>query len=98
MLGTTIDHVVVHAFPGPGHYGRSNGGNAGAEDEGADDGRDNRSEKESYGEMIRANDEERHAEDEGTDQSFFTKDLCEKDSGTNLGTTCDEIGRCENGS
>jgi CO/xanthine dehydrogenase Mo-binding subunit len=33
MLGTTIDHVVVHAFPGPGHYGRSNGGNAGAEDE-----------------------------------------------------------------
>jgi nicotinate dehydrogenase subunit B len=33
MLGTTIDHVVVHAYPGPGHYGRSNGGNAGAEDE-----------------------------------------------------------------
>src|SRR5579872_1175391 len=33
MMGTTIDHVVVHAFPGPGHYGRSNGGNAGAEDE-----------------------------------------------------------------
>jgi CO/xanthine dehydrogenase Mo-binding subunit len=23
----------VHAYPGPGHYGRSNGGNAGAEDE-----------------------------------------------------------------
>jgi nicotinate dehydrogenase subunit B len=33
MLGTTIDHVVVHSYPGPGHYGRSNGGNAGAEDE-----------------------------------------------------------------
>ena len=33
MLGTTIDHVVVHAYAGPGHYGRSNGGNAGGEDE-----------------------------------------------------------------
>jgi CO/xanthine dehydrogenase Mo-binding subunit len=33
MLGTTIDHVVVRVYPGPGHYGRSNGGNAGAEDE-----------------------------------------------------------------
>ncbi len=33
MLGTTIDHVVVRTFSGPGHYGRSNGGNAGAEDE-----------------------------------------------------------------
>jgi CO/xanthine dehydrogenase Mo-binding subunit len=33
MLGTTPDQVVVHVFPGPGHYGRSNGGNAGAEDE-----------------------------------------------------------------
>jgi len=33
MLGTTADHVIVHAYPGPGHYGRSNGGNAGAEDE-----------------------------------------------------------------
>jgi len=33
MLRTTIDHVVVHSYPGPGHYGRSNGGNAGAEDE-----------------------------------------------------------------
>ena len=33
MLGTTIDHVVVRSFSGPGHYGRSNGGNAGAEDE-----------------------------------------------------------------
>ncbi len=33
MLGVTPDHVVVHSFPGPGHYGRSNGGNSGAEDE-----------------------------------------------------------------
>jgi nicotinate dehydrogenase subunit B len=33
MLSTTPDHVIVHALPGPGHYGRSNGGNAGAEDE-----------------------------------------------------------------
>src|SRR5215469_11958425 len=33
MLGTTLDLVIVHAYPGPGHYGRSNGGNAGAEDE-----------------------------------------------------------------
>jgi CO/xanthine dehydrogenase Mo-binding subunit len=33
MLGTTIDSIVVRSFPGPGHYGRSNGGNAGAEDE-----------------------------------------------------------------
>jgi CO/xanthine dehydrogenase Mo-binding subunit len=33
MLGTTIDNVVVRTFAGPGHYGRSNGGNAGAEDE-----------------------------------------------------------------
>jgi CO/xanthine dehydrogenase Mo-binding subunit len=33
MLRTSADHVVVHAYPGPGHYGRSNGGNAGAEDE-----------------------------------------------------------------
>jgi CO/xanthine dehydrogenase Mo-binding subunit len=33
MLGVTIDHVVIHAYPGAGHYGRSNGGNAGAEDE-----------------------------------------------------------------
>jgi CO/xanthine dehydrogenase Mo-binding subunit len=33
MLGSTPDHVVVHSYPGPGHYGRSNGGNAGAEDE-----------------------------------------------------------------
>lgn len=33
MLGTPIDNVVVRTFAGPGHYGRSNGGNAGAEDE-----------------------------------------------------------------
>ena len=33
MLGMTIDKVIVHIYPGPGHYGRSNGGNAGAEDE-----------------------------------------------------------------
>ena len=33
MLGTTIESVIVHSYPGPGHYGRSNGGNAGAEDE-----------------------------------------------------------------
>jgi len=33
MLGTSVDNVVVRSFAGPGHYGRSNGGNAGAEDE-----------------------------------------------------------------
>jgi len=33
MLGTTPDHVIVHSYPGPGHYGRANGGNSGAEDE-----------------------------------------------------------------
>jgi nicotinate dehydrogenase subunit B len=33
MLRTTVDHVVVHTYAGAGHYGRSNGGNAGAEDE-----------------------------------------------------------------
>lgn len=33
MLGVSIDHIVVRTFAGPGHYGRSNGGNAGAEDE-----------------------------------------------------------------
>lgn len=33
MLKTTPDQVIVHSYPGPGHYGRSNGGNAGAEDE-----------------------------------------------------------------
>jgi nicotinate dehydrogenase subunit B len=33
MLGTAPDNVIVRTFAGPGHYGRSNGGNAGAEDE-----------------------------------------------------------------
>lgn len=33
MLGTSVDNVVVRTFAGAGHYGRSNGGNAGAEDE-----------------------------------------------------------------
>ena len=33
MLGITPDRVVVHVYSGAGHYGRSNGGNAGAEDE-----------------------------------------------------------------
>ena len=33
MLSTSVDNVVVRCFAGPGHYGRSNGGNAGAEDE-----------------------------------------------------------------
>ncbi|HUA86266.1 MAG TPA: molybdopterin cofactor-binding domain-containing protein [Bryobacteraceae bacterium] len=33
MLGISIDNVVVRVYSGPGHYGRSNGGNAGAEDE-----------------------------------------------------------------
>ena len=33
MLGTSIDKVVVRTYPGPGHFGRSNGGNAGSEDE-----------------------------------------------------------------
>jgi len=33
MLGTSTDNVVVRTFSGAGHYGRSNGGNAGAEDE-----------------------------------------------------------------
>jgi nicotinate dehydrogenase subunit B len=33
MLGVPIDQIVVRTFSGPGHYGRSNGGNAGAEDE-----------------------------------------------------------------
>ncbi|HEY4361215.1 MAG TPA: molybdopterin cofactor-binding domain-containing protein [Bryobacteraceae bacterium] len=33
MLSTTPDNIVVRTFSGPGHYGRSNGGNAGAEDE-----------------------------------------------------------------
>ena len=33
MLGTSIDNVVIRIYAGAGHYGRSNGGNAGAEDE-----------------------------------------------------------------
>ena len=33
MLGTSVDNVVVRTYAGSGHYGRSNGGNAGAEDE-----------------------------------------------------------------
>jgi CO/xanthine dehydrogenase Mo-binding subunit len=33
MLSTSTDNIVVRTFSGPGHYGRSNGGNAGAEDE-----------------------------------------------------------------
>ena len=33
MLGSSPDHIVVRTFSGAGHYGRSNGGNAGAEDE-----------------------------------------------------------------
>jgi CO/xanthine dehydrogenase Mo-binding subunit len=33
MLGISVDNVVVRNYSGPGHYGRSNGGNAGAEDE-----------------------------------------------------------------
>jgi CO/xanthine dehydrogenase Mo-binding subunit len=33
MLGVGVDKVVVRIYAGPGHYGRSNGGNAGAEDE-----------------------------------------------------------------
>jgi nicotinate dehydrogenase subunit B len=33
MLGISADQVVVRQYSGAGHYGRSNGGNAGAEDE-----------------------------------------------------------------
>jgi nicotinate dehydrogenase subunit B len=33
MLSVSPDKVVVHTYAGAGHYGRSNGGNAGAEDE-----------------------------------------------------------------
>jgi nicotinate dehydrogenase subunit B len=33
MLGTSLAQVVVRTYPGPGHFGRSNGGNAGSEDE-----------------------------------------------------------------
>lgn len=35
MLGVTADKVVVKTYAGAGHYGRSNGGNAGAEDHAA---------------------------------------------------------------
>lgn len=33
MLGKGVDAVVIRTYPGPGHFGRSNGGNAGSEDE-----------------------------------------------------------------
>ena len=33
MLGVGIEKVVIRTYPGAGHYGRSNGGNAGGEDE-----------------------------------------------------------------
>jgi len=33
MLGTSQDKVTVRTYAGPGHFGRSNGGNAGSEDE-----------------------------------------------------------------
>lgn len=33
MLAVGEDKVVVRTYPGPGHFGRSNGGNAGSEDE-----------------------------------------------------------------
>ncbi len=33
MLGLGEDKVVIRTYPGPGHFGRSNGGNAGSEDE-----------------------------------------------------------------
>ena len=33
MLGSGEDKVVIRTYPGPGHFGRSNGGNAGSEDE-----------------------------------------------------------------
>jgi len=33
LLNTTIDKIVVRNFDGSGHYGRSNGGSTGAEDE-----------------------------------------------------------------
>jgi CO/xanthine dehydrogenase Mo-binding subunit len=33
MLRTGEDKVVIRTYPGPGHFGRSNGGNAGSEDE-----------------------------------------------------------------
>ena len=33
MLGRPETQVVVRTYPGAGHFGRSNGGNAGSEDE-----------------------------------------------------------------
>lgn len=33
MLDTPVDNVVVRIYAGAGHYGRSNGGNAGSEDD-----------------------------------------------------------------
>lgn len=33
MLGSPEDKVIVRTYPGSGHYGRSNGGSAGSEDE-----------------------------------------------------------------
>ncbi|MBB3957028.1 molybdopterin cofactor-binding domain-containing protein [Novosphingobium sediminicola] len=33
MLSVGEDKVVIRTYPGPGHFGRSNGGNAGSEDE-----------------------------------------------------------------
>jgi nicotinate dehydrogenase subunit B len=33
MLGVGADKVVIRSYPGSGHYGRSNGGNAGPEDQ-----------------------------------------------------------------
>ena len=33
MLSEDEDKVVIRTYPGPGHFGRSNGGNAGSEDE-----------------------------------------------------------------
>ena len=33
MLGASTDKVVVRTYPGAGHYGRSNGGSAGSENE-----------------------------------------------------------------
>ncbi|MEQ1883764.1 MAG: molybdopterin cofactor-binding domain-containing protein [Bryobacteraceae bacterium] len=33
MLGISSEQVIIRQYAGPGHYGRSNGGNAGAEDE-----------------------------------------------------------------
>ncbi|GAB3101508.1 xanthine dehydrogenase family protein molybdopterin-binding subunit [Aestuariicella hydrocarbonica] len=33
MLGESEAAVVIRTYPGPGHFGRSNGGNAGSEDE-----------------------------------------------------------------